>query len=266
MARLGNNRRQDSHTASQSSLLRDSALAVPASPPAPRGISERAVIIASGVRQPIVAILLLISLFTVLSGKPLDGLLLATVAMALAWDAGMNSRQVAAKALAVPAAQIGLPAQDGLPAQVGLPAQEPAQQGAWRLRYRPPRLRLVAIGSAAAVVYALTVGSFTRYSWPATAGVVGLGASVVVVGWGGPTRQRQIPARFTRIGAFTWGTLFVGASLWELTALLMQPNIETSSYAHPTISTLTDPLLGSVPGRLIALLGWIALGAYLVER
>lgn len=227
---------------------------VAASPPAPQGLAERVIIIASGVRQPIVAILVLISFFTVLSGKPLDGLLLVTVAMALAWDAGTNSRQAAAQALAAPAAP------------AGSSAQEPAQQGAWRLRSRPPRLRLLAVGSAAAVVYALTVGSFTRYSWPATAGVVSIGASVVVVGWGGPTRQRKVPAKFTRIGAFTWGTLFIGASLWELTALLMQPNIETSSYAHPTISTLTDPLLASAPGRFVALLAWIALGAYLVER
>jgi len=193
-------------------------------------------------RQPIVTVLLLISFFTVLSGKPLDGLLLATVATALSWDAGMHSRQPA-KAIA---------------ASADPAAEARTQVGAWRLRSHPPRLRLVAIGSAAAVIYALTVGSFTRYSWPATAGVVGLGASVVVVGWGGPTRQRRIPAKFTRIGAFTWGILFFGASLWELAALLMQPNIATSSYAHPTISTLTDPLLASAPGRTVALLGWIA--------
>ena len=64
----------------------------------------------------------------------------------------------------------------------------------------------------------------------------------------------------------TWGTLLIAASLWELTALLEQPNIETSSYAHPTISTLTDPLLSTAPGRSVALIGWIALGAYLVDR
>lgn len=237
MARLVGNSRLES----------ESAPPAPAPSPAAHGLAERVVITVSGVRQPIVAILLLISFFTVLSGKPLDGLLLAGVAMALAWDAGMHSREMVATAVAVSAAPT-------------------APQGAWRLRSHPPRLRLVTIGSATAVVYAMTVGSFTRYSWPATAGVIGLGASVVVAGWGGPTRQRQIPAKFTRIGAFTWGTLFVLASLWELTALLMQPNIETSSYAHPTISTLTDPLLTSAPGRTIALLGWIALGAYLVER
>ena len=230
MARLGSNRQR-------------SPLTVTTSSPAQRGFAERMIIIAYGVRQPIVAILLLISFFTVLSGKPLDGLLLVMVAVALAWDAGLQARQ-----------------------PPNSPAKELAIQNAWRLRSHPPRLRPVAIGSAAAVIYALTVGSFTRYSWPATAGVVGLGASVVVIGWGGPTRQRPIPAKFARIGAFTWGSLFIAASLWELTALLMQPNIETSSYAHPTISTLTDPLLASAPGRTLALLGWIALGAYLVER
>lgn len=251
MARLGGSRPPDSDPSSQNSTVQHSALPVAAAPVAPCGLAERVLIIASGVRQPIVAILLLISFFTVLSGKPLDALLLAIVATALAWDAGLHSRQTAGKTIL---------------AQAGPQAEARTQLGAWRLRPRPPRLRLLAVGSAAAVVYALTVGSFTRYSWPATAGVVGLGASVVVVGWGGPTRQRQIPAKFTRIGAFTWGALFVGASLWELAALLMQPDIATSSYAHPTISTLTDPLLASAPGRTVALLGWIALGAYLVER
>src|SRR5690348_12161633 len=46
--------------------------------------TERAVVTVSGIRQPIVAILLMIALFTVLAGKPLDGLLLAIVAIALA--------------------------------------------------------------------------------------------------------------------------------------------------------------------------------------
>jgi hypothetical protein len=207
-----------------------------ATTPVAHGFADRVLVTASGVRQPIVAILLLISFFTVISGKPLDGLLLVTVAIALAWDAGTHSRQAAATA------------------------------SVWKLRTGRPRLRFVAIGSAAAVVYALTVGSFSRYSWPTTAGVVGLGAGVVIIGWGGPVRQRVIPPRFSRAGVITWTSLLVAAGLWELSALLQQPSIEVSSYAHPTISTLTDPLLASAPGRAIALLGWIALGAYLVER
>ncbi len=255
---------------------------------APHSLADRVLVTLSGIRQPIVAILLLISFFTVISGKPLDGLLLCTVATALAWDAGMQSRRTAAEqaTAVVPVAgrrSLGNGGQDPQgsslvysesASQVLAEPTGPADPAAgppmaptvWRLRSGPPRMRLVAIGSALAVIYALTVGSFTRYSWPATAGVVGIGAGVVVIGWGGPTRRRRIPAKFARIGALTWGCLFVGASLWELSALLLQPNIETSSFAHPTISALTDPLLASGPGRSITLLLWIALGAYLVER
>lgn len=220
----------------------------------PRGFAERAVITASGVRQPIVAILLLISFFTVISGKPLDGLLMVVVATALAWEAGIRARDMrAARALATEGVL-----QDQ--------ADQSAQHSAWRVRPGPPRLRHVVLGIAAAFVYSLTVGSFTRYSWPVTAGVVGLGAGVVLVGWGGPTRKRAIPARFARHGMLLWGSLLVAGGLWELTALLEQPNIEQSSWAHPTISTLTDPLLSTSFGRSVALLGWIGLGAFLVER
>lgn len=245
------------------------------------GFAERILITLSGIRQPIVAILLLISFFTVISGKPLDGLLLAVVATALAWDAGMRARELAmtpATGEKRPAAtryagEASGPAWAGnadAPAPAadpgGLLTDEPAPRPAWRPRTGRPRARNIAIGGGTAVCYALIVGSFTRYSWPATAGVAGLGAGVVIVGWGGPTRKRQVPGKFARRGVLAWGSLLVVGGLWELAALLGQPTPEQSSYAHPTISTLTDPLLGSSLGRTVALLGWIGLGAFLVER
>jgi hypothetical protein len=255
MARFGGNRRTDADRpgpdrpggGGTTPVTYDPAVAAAR---APHHLGDRLLITMSGIRQPIVAILLLISIFTVISGKPVDGLLLFTVATALAWDAGLHARQIAAARAA----------------GASLEASEPPAPSIWKPRTGLPRLRFLAIGSAAAVIYALTVGSFSRYSWPTTAGVVGLGAGVVIIGWGGPTRQRVMPAKFARAGVITWSTLLVAAGLWELSALLQQPNIETSSYAHPTISTLTDPLLATAPGRAVALLGWIALGAYLVER
>ena len=246
---------------------------VPPDPPA--GFIERVLITLSGVRQPIVAILLLTSFFTVISGKPLDGLLLLIVATALAWDAGLRAREAAVvRAALLSGGASGRIARTDSAAELAasfaavapLSAAESEPTSAWRLRTRPVRIRVAAIGVFGAVSYSLIVGSFTRYSWPATAGVVGLGAGVVMVGWGGPTRRRQIPGAFSRPGVVTWGSMLIVGGLWELAALLEQPNIDTSSYAHPTISTLTDPLLGSSLGRSVALLGWIALGAYLVER
>lgn len=222
--------------------------------PAPSGFVERVLVTLSGVRQPIVAVLLLIAFFAVLSGKPLDGLLLSIVAIALAWDAGMREREAKARELATgmraPSANA-----DRLP-----------QRSAWRLRVGRPAPRLIALGLCLAVIYSLIVGSFTLYSWPATFGVAGLGAGVVIIGWGGPTRRRVIPGKFARAGIITWGSLLVVASLWELGALFGQPNFETGSYAHPTISTLTSPLLSSSLGRSVALMGWVALGFFLVER
>jgi hypothetical protein len=233
------------------------AAAVTAHLDPPRGVAERTIITLSGARQPVVAILLAISFFTVISGKPLDGLLLVIVAAALSWDAGMRAREL--QALQAARVQAGLP-----PGY--LSETEPAQPSAWRARSERPRLRLAVLGMGGAVIYSLTVGSFTRFSWPATAGVVGLGAGVVIVGWGGPTRHRQIPGRFSRLGMWTWSSLLVAGGLWELAALLEQPSIDRSSWAHPTISTLTDPLLASWPGRAVALLAWVSLGCYLVER
>ena len=97
-------------------------------------------------------------------------------------------------------------------------------------------------------------------------GVVGVGAGVVIVGWGGPTRQRAVPGKFARAGVAVWSSLSLAACLWELGALIGQPNFATGSYAHPTISTLTDPLLSSAAGRSVALVGWLALGFFLVDR
>jgi hypothetical protein len=217
--------------------------------------TERAVVTISGARQPIVAILLMIALFTVLAGKPLDGLLLAIVAIAMAWDAGMAARQ--------PAVSAGTGNPEGVQGSAGSAWPD---ESAWRPRAGRPRRRHTAIGVTGAVIYSLTVGSFSRMSWPATAGVVGLGAGVVIMGWGGPTRQRDIPRRFSKTGVLSWGSLVLAACLWELGALLGQPTLALSSYAHPTISTLTDPLLATSLGRTAALIGWIALGAFLVER
>ena len=61
-----------------------------------------------------------------------------------------------------------------------------------------------------------------------------------------------------------WAAVFVTLGLWELTQLLLQPTLTTDSYAHPTISVLSDPVLATHPGRSIALFVWLALGWFLV--
>jgi hypothetical protein len=252
----------------------------------------------TGLREPIVVLLLIIGFMSWISGKPLDGLLILLAGACLAWDAGRRSRQAgpaeaspvadspaeacSAEASAVeagpaaredavltataaappPARAAAADASSGAP-----PAPISAgQAGGPQARARWRRPALIAAWVAGGVLYAVVVGSFSRYSWPATVPVAGLGAVVVAIGWRGPRHTRPAPPRPPLAGLALWGAVFVAACLWELWSLLEQPNLATSSYAHPTISTLTDPVLSTWAGRSIVLAGWLALGWFLVER
>jgi hypothetical protein len=217
----------------------------------------------AGLREPVVVILLLIAFFTWISGKPLDGLLMLVVGVSLAWDTGRRARQGGPPE--------GRPAENGPPdpgaAAGGNDADDagPATRPDAPLAARRRRLLILA-WLAGGVLYAVLVGSFSRYSWPVTVPVAALGAAVVVAGWRGPRHSRPAPARLAATGLALWGLVLVAGCLWELSSLFQQPALTTSSYAHPTISTLTDPVLGTWAGRSIFLAGWLGLGWFLVER
>jgi hypothetical protein len=197
----------------------------------------------AGVGDPVVIVLLLIAFFSAISGKPLDGLLMLLVAAGLAWDAWARSGHVP------PTPVDGEPAPDAVPAP---------RRGA--------RPLIAAVAVAAGLCYAAIVGSFSRFSWPATAAVVGLGTLVILVGWQEPRRPRPDSGPLPVRGVAAWGAVLVAGGAWELWSLLQQPALDTTSYAHPTISALTDPVLATQPGRALVLGGWLLLGWYLVRR
>jgi hypothetical protein len=115
---------------------------------------------------------------------------------------------------------------------------------------------------AAALTYAVGVGGFRRYTWPVTVAVVVPGVAALVLAWRGPLRARPVPPRHR--GGWLWAIVLVAGGLWELQALLLQPSLQVSSQAHPTISTLMDSVLASWPGRSVTLAVWLALGWYLL--
>jgi hypothetical protein len=263
-----------------------------------RAAPSRLVTALAGLREPIVVILLIIGFMSWISGKPLDGLLILLAGVSLAWDAGRRSRRAvpaeagpakarparaspaeAGSAEAGPAARenaaltatgaaappASVTAADSAPDAPPAPAAAGQVSGSQtRAGWRRPALS--AAWLAAGVLYAVVVGSFSRYSWPATVPVAGLGAAVVGVGWRAPRLARPAPARPPAAGLALWGLVFVAGCLWELWSLLEQPNLATSSYAYPTISTLTDPVLSTWAGRSVVLAGWLGLGWFLVER
>ena len=248
----------------------------------------------TGLREPIVVLLLIIGFMSSISGKPLDGLLILLAGACLAWDAGRRSRQTSpaeaspAEASAATASPVqaspqgpprggqrggGRPGGPGgrHPDRDGRGAPAPASRRPTPRSGAPPApiaggppasgpqapAALLAAGLAGGVLYAVVVGSFSRYSWPATVAVAGLGAAVVAIGWRGPRHTRPAPPRPPAVGLALWGAVFVAGCLWELWSLLEQPNLATSSYAHPTISTLTDPVLSTWAGRSVVLAAWL---------
>jgi hypothetical protein len=110
------------------------------------------------------------------------------------------------------------------------------------------------------------VGGFARYSWATTAAVVIPGAIVLAASWNGPLTPRPAPGPIGTVGAVAWLAVFIPLGLWELTQLLLQPNLTTDSWAHPTLSVLTDPILASHPGRAVGLMVWLLFGWFLLDR
>jgi hypothetical protein len=197
----------------------------------------------SGFRQPVVGVLLLIALCTGISGKPLDGVLMVAVASLLVFDTARTRLR-----------------RSGPVTETTSP---PAERRSSRRRGQTwAGLAVVA----ASGLYAGFVGSFSRYSWPATMAVVAVGCLVVAIGWQGPLRHRAALTGTARRRSWLWGVIVVGGGSWELSSLLQQPHLTTDSYAHPTISALTDPLLAGHPGRSLVLAAWLLVGSVLVSR
>ncbi len=119
---------------------------------------------------------------------------------------------------------------------------------------------------AVAVVFAVVVGGFERYSWPATVAVIVPGVAGLLMAFRAARTPGPEPLVVGRHGAVAWASLFVVLGLWELTNLLLQPDLATASYAHPTLSTLLDPILAMHTGRSVLLFVWLALGWHLVKR
>jgi hypothetical protein len=216
------------------------------------------------IRQPIVIVLLLIAFFSAISGKPLDGLLMLLIAAGLAWDA---VRAGSREAAAAPPGGAGSLAQPGLSAAVQVePAAPPPAQAGRRPRSGWRTAAAAVAWAAGGIVYAVVVGSFARFSWPATMAVVGLATLVIVIGWQGPAHPRPGPGPLPKPGLALWGGVLLAGGLWELLALAQQPSLDDTSWAHPTLSALTDPVLASHPGRSLALAVWLLIGGYLVRR
>jgi hypothetical protein len=191
-------------------------------------------LIGSSVRRPVVPILVLAGIADILSGDPIvHGTALVAVGVAIWLDARRH----------------------GAEAETATPVR-PAQV---------PLLRVTGLRILGAAAFAVVVGAFARYSWPATIAVAIPATAGVIVAWRTPG-GRIDPGPLDRRGVLGWASVFVALALFELTNLLLQPSLAKGSLNHPTVSVLLDPVLGSHPGRTAFLAVWLSCGWFLIER
>jgi hypothetical protein len=203
----------------------------------------------SAVRDPVIVCLLLAGFFDGISGNPIHSMLFFATAAALGWDRSRRSRR---------GTELSSVSGEGGGGRV--------QAALISDRTGLDNTVLLTVAVTGAVVYALVVGGFARYSWPVTFAVIVPGAVVLSIAWRGPLHSKPVPGPIDPVGTVAWASIVVALSGWELGALFLQPTLSTDSYAHPTISTLTEAGLASHFGRSLALLAWLSLGWFLLER
>jgi hypothetical protein len=183
-----------------------------------------------------VVVLVLAGFFDGISDNWLHGLVLWAAACVVGWEAAKE--------------------RDGS----ALPGQPLLSRPTTRWRARTSR----AVLAVTAMVFAATVGSWQRFTWPMTTAIVLVAVAGLTVGWRAPLTTRAAAVTPDRIGTRLWVGLAVAAGLWELLALSQQPSLTRGSYAHPTISVLMDSVLSTHAGRSLTLLAWLALGWFLL--
>jgi hypothetical protein len=129
---------------------------------------------------------------------------------------------------------------------------------------RVPVRRAAVVGGC--VGYAVLVGPMSRTGWPLRVALIvpGLVAVVSVLRRGTTPREQRVPG--PPRGWWVWPALFVVGCLWELAAFVQQPDAQTGSYEHPTLSTFGEPLLAMPLPRAIVAALWLAAGWWLVRR
>jgi hypothetical protein len=62
-----------------------------------------------------------------------------------------------------------------------------------------------------------------------------------------------------------WAAVLLAGCLLELADFLSQPDAQTDNLAHPTLSTVVEPLLADPLPRALVAAGWLLLGWWLVR-
>jgi hypothetical protein len=112
--------------------------------------------------------------------------------------------------------------------------------------------------AAVVLAYALLAALCRPLTWPALAAVLLAGVPLFCIGV--LRRPRHAEPAGAR-SATVWLGVTGLAVAFELTVFLGPDDA-----AHPTLSTLADPLFSTYPGRVLGYLLWVGAGLWLVSR
>ena len=115
---------------------------------------------------------------------------------------------------------------------------------------------------AAGLLVALAVGFPDRQTWPSTLAVSLVGVAGVWLAY--VTPPAVDPGPLPPSGAVAWLSVFLALAVWELVNLFQQPDLQTGSFDHPTLSVLADPVLDVRLWRILFVGVWLALGRWLL--
>jgi len=123
-----------------------------------------------------------------------------------------------------------------------------------------PRWVVAAITGALAVVLVLA----PRHGWVDLVTMVAIGVTVLVLAWAPRPKLPYRGARALKRSALLWAIWGVALCAWEATAFTLSVTLPNGLTNYPTISVLLDPIVESLPGRIVFVGLWLAGGLSLI--
>ncbi len=131
----------------------------------------------------------------------------------------------------------------------------------FRSRVRPGLRRLIA----GAAVFGAAMCVAPRHGGWMAAVVIAAGVTALALAWPQPDGPPATPwSRGLQRLAIAWSVILVAGCLWELLQFILgrvEPRLQWFA-----LSDLVDPLVSSIPGRVLFIAAWVAAGVFLVRR
>lgn len=105
-----------------------------------------------------------------------------------------------------------------------------------------------------------------RQGWLDLIVIVVIGVGVFLLGWSpAPSSGPARPAAAVRRSMVIWAVLGVALAVWEALAFVFLTSLPQGEFGFPTISVLFDPLVESLPGRILFVGLWLICGLGLLD-